>query len=91
MAGEGRAKKCAPLSQVVRPIISSNRVMKRYLPHLIATALIICVWFVLAWFAYPKIKNQLTKRNIYLLFLLLGLVIGTLAFTYFQTGGTFIW
>jgi glucan phosphoethanolaminetransferase (alkaline phosphatase superfamily) len=65
--------------------------MKRYLPYLVATAFIICMWFILGWLTYPRIKNQLTKRNIYLLLLLLGLVIGALAFTYFQTGGTFIW
>ena len=76
---------------VVRQIINTITAMKRYLPYLIATAFIICVWFVLAWFAYPKIKKQLTKRNIYLLLFLLGLVIGALAFTYFQTGGNFIW
>jgi len=65
--------------------------MKRYLPYLIATVFIICVWFLLAWLTYPRVKNQLTKRNIYLLLLLLALVIGALAFTYFQTGGTFVW
>jgi hypothetical protein len=67
------------------------RTMKRYLPYLIAAALIFCTWVLLGWFVYTKTKIRLTKREIYLLLLVLGLVIGALVFTYFQTGGTFRW
>src|SRR4030043_1093491 len=65
----------APADFCVRQIINTDTAMKRYLPYLIATVFIICVWFLLGWLTYPRIKNQLTKRNIYLLLLLLGLVI----------------
>ena len=65
--------------------------MERYLPYLIAAALIFCTWVFLGWFVYTKTKIRLNKREIYLLLLVLGLIIGALVFTYFETGGTFRW
>jgi hypothetical protein len=65
--------------------------MQRYLLYLIAAALIICIWLFFGRFLYARTKIRATKREIYLLILVLGLVIAALAFTYFQTGGTFRW
>jgi H+/Cl- antiporter ClcA len=69
----------------------TDTAMKKYLPYLIGAVLIICSGFLLWWFTYTKTKFRLTKREIYLLLLILGLVMGALVFTYFQTGGTFRW
>ena len=65
--------------------------MERYLLYLIVAVFIICTLFLFGWFIYTKTKIRLSKREIYLLLLVLGLVIAALVFTYFQTGGTFRW
>ncbi len=65
--------------------------MERYWIYLIAAVLILSTWIFLGWFVYTKTKIRLTKREIYLLLFVLGLVAEALVFTYFQASGTFRW
>jgi hypothetical protein len=62
--------------------------------YIVAFALIIASWVVLAKLLAPwwqKRTPGARKRELYGWILLLTLLVAALAFTYIQTGGTFLW
>jgi hypothetical protein len=63
-------------------------------PYLLAFALIITSWVLLARLLAPwwrKRNPGVRKRELYGWILLVAILVAALAFTYFQTGGTFVW
>ena len=63
-------------------------------PYIVAFALIIASWAVLATLLTPwwrKRKPGARRRELYGWILLLTVLVAALAFTYIQNGGTFLW
>ena len=66
----------------------------RYFPFIIALFVIVAFWILLGILISPLLKKsgfRLKEREVYGLLLLVVLILAALLFTYYQTGGRFIW